>query len=233
MDDALRKGEKTAQDAGHPADRCLGLGGFGVVFGCRSRADVLALLPLDGVAVAHHPEIDVGFRVLGKPVAQPSLAADLNDRAIDVLVPVGYSLAIGHGFVADGGQPVAVSLNVSPDLIVAAKRRGPDIVVRMEAIEIGTAQKFGVLSLQQKLIGGHACVERGTNVTFDHLRVDELLAPLTSDANSMVAILDEVDVTDLVELDRRQMDVLIVGAVDVLPATRGKALAGENSRLKS
>ncbi len=80
---------------------------------------------------------------------------------------------------------------------------------------------------KQKLIGGHVRVERGPDVTFDHLRVDELLTALTSDADPVITVLDEVDVTDLVELDRREMDVLIVGTVDVLPAAGGEALAGE------
>ena len=43
----------------------------------------------------------------------------------------------------------------------------------------------------------------------------------------MVAILDEVDITDLVELDGREVDVLIVGTVDVLLATGGEALTGK------
>ena len=64
-------------------------------------------------------------------------------------------------------------------------------------------------------------------MTFDHLRVDELLTAFTGDADPVVAVLDEVDVADLVELDRREVDVLIVGAVDVLPAAGGEALAGE------
>src|SRR5215204_4808128 len=95
----------------------------------------------------------------------------------------------------------------------------------MEAIEVGAAQEFSVLGLQQELIGGHAGVERGPDVTFDHLRVDVLLTAFPRDADPVITILDEVDVTDLVELNRRQIDVLIVGAVDVLPTAGGEALA--------
>jgi hypothetical protein len=97
----------------------------------------------------------------------------------------------------------------------------------MEPIEVGAAQKLGVLRLQQKLIGGHICVDRGPDVTFDHLRVDELLTAFTCNADPVVAILDEVDITDLIKLDGREVDVLIVGTVDVLPAAGGEALAGE------
>src|SRR5215212_11450453 len=97
----------------------------------------------------------------------------------------------------------------------------------MEAVEVGAAQKLSVLRLQQELIGGHVCVERGPDVSFDHLGVDELLTAFTSDTDPMVTVLDEVDVTDLVELDRRELDVLIVGAVDILPAAGGEALAVE------
>ena len=68
VDDALRKGEQAAQGAGDPADRGRWIGSFGVVPCGRPRADVLALLPLDGMAVAHHPEVDVGLRVLGKSI---------------------------------------------------------------------------------------------------------------------------------------------------------------------
>ena len=100
-------------------------------------------------------------------------------------------------------------------------------MVGMEAIEVGAAQKLGVLRLQQKLVGGHAGVERGPDVTFDHLGVDELLTAFAGDADPVIAVLDEVDVTDLVELDWREIDVLIVGAVDVLPAAGGEALTRE------
>ena len=88
-----------------------------------------------------------------------------------------------------------------------------------DAVEVGAAQELGVLGLQQELIGGHAGVERSPDMSLDHLGVDEFLTALTGDADPVIAILDEVDVTDFVELDRRQLDVLIVGAVDVLPAS--------------
>src|SRR5215213_470759 len=120
-----------------------------------------------------------------------------------------------------------MSLNVCPDFVVAAKRRGSDIVVRVEMIEVGATQKLRVLCLQQKLISTHVCVDRGSDVAFNYLGVDELLTPFTGHADSVVAVLDEVDVTDLVELDGREVDVLIVGTVDVLPAAGGEALAGE------
>jgi hypothetical protein len=64
-------------------------------------------------------------------------------------------------------------------------------------------------------------------VTFDHLRVDELLTAFTGNADPVVAILDEVDIADLIELDGWKVDVLIVGTVDVLPAAGGEALARE------
>ena len=64
------------------------MGGLGVVCGGRPGSDVLTLLPLDGVAMAHHPEVDVGLGVLGKSVGQPPLTGDLDNRAVDVLVPV-------------------------------------------------------------------------------------------------------------------------------------------------
>src|SRR5215218_4777253 len=225
--DALGKGEQTAQGAGYSSHRGLWVGGLGVICGSGLWADVLTLLTLDGVAVAHHPEVDVGLGVFWEPLSEPALAGDFDNRAVDVLIPVGDRLLIGHRFVADGGQPVAMPLNMDPDFIVAAKRRGPDVMVGTEAIKVGAAQKLGVLRLQQKLIGGHAGVERGPDVPFDHLGVDELLTAFTGDADPVITVLDEVDVTDFVQLDRRQIDVLIVGAVDALPAAGGKALTWE------
>jgi hypothetical protein len=148
VDDALRKREQAAQGAGDPADCGLWIGSFGVILCGGPRTDVLTLLSLNGVTVAHHPEVDVSFRVLGKPIGQPPLARDFDNRAVDVLVPVRDRLSIGHGLVANGGQPIAVSLDMSPDFVVATKRRGSDIVVGMEAVEVGAAQKLGVLRLQ-------------------------------------------------------------------------------------
>src|SRR5215218_10442397 len=112
VDDALGKGEQTAQGAGYPADGGLRAGGLGVVPCSGLRADVLTLLALDGVAVAHHPEVDVSLCVFGESVSQPPLAGDFDNRAVDVLIPVNDCLLIGHRFMADGGQPVAMPLDV-------------------------------------------------------------------------------------------------------------------------
>jgi hypothetical protein len=137
--DALGKGEKTAKRASYATNRGRRVRGFSVVLRGGLRSNVLTLLPLDGMAVTHHPEVDVGLGVLGESVGESPLAGDLDNGAIDVLVPIRDRVLVGNGLVADSGQPIAVAFDVSPDFVLAAERGGPDIVVGMETIEIGAA----------------------------------------------------------------------------------------------
>ncbi len=67
---------------------------------------------------------------------------------------------------------------------------------------------------------------------FDHLGVDECHAMLASYRYPVVAILDEINVADLVELNRREHDVLVVGAVDALPTVGGVLALGQKSAVE-
>ena len=67
---------------------------------------------------------------------------------------------------------------------------------------------------------------------FDHFRVDEGDAALARHRHPVVAILDEVDSSNLIELDRRQDHVLVVGAVDALPAVGGIAAFGKKAAVE-
>ena len=98
-----------------------------------------------------------------------------------------------------------VAEDLLPDLVVAAERGRADIVVRADAVDLGAAQELGVLDLEEHLGRGHRGVEGDPDVPFDHLGVDELAAALAGDGDSVVAVLDEVDLSHLVELDGRRV----------------------------
>src|SRR5688500_15661829 len=48
----------------------------------------------------------------------------------------------------------------------------------------------------------------------------------------MIAVFDEVDIADLVELNGWEADIRVVGAVDVLPAARRVRLPGQEGTVK-
>ena len=62
-------------------------------------------------------------------------------------------------------------------------------------------------------------------MALDHLGIDELNALFPGDRHAVIAILDEIDVANLIQLDRRKPDVVQVCAVDILPAAGGMRLA--------
>jgi hypothetical protein len=55
---------------------------------------------------------------------------------------------------------------------------------------------------------------------------------LPRDRNAVVSVLDEVNVTNLVKLDRWQADVLVVGPVHVLPAARRVGKSGKKGAVE-
>src|SRR5207249_11761214 len=61
----------------------------------------------------------------------------------------------------------------------------------------------------------------------DHVSVDERLPALASDGDPMVPVFHEIDLADLVELDRGHLGPLAVGAVDALPAISRPHLSGK------
>jgi hypothetical protein len=69
-------------------------------------------------------------------------------------------------------------------------------------------------------------------VHLDHVSVDELLPALASDREAVVAILDKVDLPQLVELDQGQADTSVTGKIDAQPALPGFGLAGQEGPVK-
>ena len=58
------------------------------------------------------------------------------------------------------------------------------------------------------------------------------LAALACDRDAMIAIAHEVDLSDLVELDRRQGNILILGAADALPAIHGPIIERQKQAIE-
>src|SRR3954463_5976643 len=117
--------------------------------------------------------------------------------------------------------------DVLPDLVIPPKGRRPDVMLRIDAVEVSLSQKLGVLGLQQQFIRGHGGMQRRPNVSLDHLRINVFLAAVPSDADPVISVLDEIDITNFVKLDRWELHVLVVSAVVVLPASGRKALPGK------
>ena len=64
------------------------------------------------------------------------------------------------------------------------------------------------------------------------MRVDEGLSPLARDRHAMVAVLHEVRLADLVQIDRRQLQVVEVRAVDALPPVARLHLSRQERAVK-
>src|SRR3977135_2332748 len=73
----------------------------------------------------------------------------------------------------------------------------------------------------------HEVFDRGDRrgrLHFDDARVDEGLTSLPRHGDTVIAVLDEVRLADLVELDRGQLDVREEGGVDALPTSSRASL---------
>src|SRR5215217_2383705 len=222
-----------ARDAGEAAGQTgVAFHGLGVVGGRFGGIDLVTVAVLQLVAVRHDPEIDVGVGAVREAFGDALLAENLDDRLVDVVVPTGDRFLDGCRMVAVLVEPFLVQEDVVQDLVVATERGRADVVIRSQTVEVGMAEELGVLHLQEELRGRHRGVERDADVPLEDLGVDELDAALAGDRDAMVAVFDEVDVPDFVELNRRQPYVLMIGAIDVLPAAGGVALAGEEGAVE-
>ena len=70
----------------------------GIVLRRGNRADIAAVALFQLMPVAHRPQVDVGFGAMGEAFQHAPLLGDLNDRFVDVAVPVG------DGFLTVAGR---------------------------------------------------------------------------------------------------------------------------------
>ncbi len=125
-----------------------------------------------------------------------------------------------------------MQLDLLPDFVVTAQRRRADIMHRPGAVEIRFSQELRVFHLQEQLLRLHGGVERNADMAFDHLGVDILRALLTSYRYPVIAVLYEIDVSHLIELHRWKPDIGEKGAIDILPASGGVRLPGEEGTVE-
>ena len=121
MQDSFREGEDAADDLGQAIEGARWLSCFRVSRGCRSRTDVMPEIALDFPPVSHHPEVDIRLRMLGKSICQSLLTRNLDDWLVNVGIPIGDGLAVTDRLVPNCRQPIAMTLDVLPDFIVAAQ----------------------------------------------------------------------------------------------------------------
>src|SRR5207244_13604164 len=98
-----------------------------------------------------------------------------------------------------------------------------------DARRIGERQRILIADEVEKILER---ADRGRRRDLDDVRIDECLSPLAGDRHAVVAVLYEVRLTDLVEVDRRQLGVVEVRPVDALPPIACLDLSRENRAIE-
>ncbi len=156
----------------------------------------------------------------------------IHQRAIDVVVPrldrVGIAdvaLALRAQVVVVGGDVLAQT-GIFGGIAQMQVGFGPQLVEARVLTELAVGLRL--VHADDVHVGRQA--ER--DVDLGHVGVDVGLVAFAGHGDAVVAVLDEVDVADLIEIDRRQQDVAVVGLADVDPALGRLALGRQEGAVE-
>jgi hypothetical protein len=188
------------------------------------RADLAAqafdhvVAPLVGVqeqvAQHHQPQVAVG---VGPAATQAVRARDRHDRLVVLVIPVARQLlprdyAVAHLRLAeahrlDQGRELGVAPFVGQADALARRRRQRNALVEQ-----------ALVVLEGELVAEQLGRRGQGGPDFAHVGGDRLVAHRPRHADAMVAVLDEVQGPDPVDLDRREIDTTPARRRDVQPA---------------
>ncbi|MEZ4541284.1 MAG: hypothetical protein R3C43_15025 [Chloroflexota bacterium] len=224
-----------AQGADDAADDALAVD---LGHACRRRLAGVIVVESALGGLTHQPlvfadaQVEIGGGQLSE-LTQQALGLDsFNERLVDAVVPGEDGIFIAHIGLALGAQIVAMGIDVFVEPRVFGGVAQAEVTVGAQVVEPRLLQEVAVGFLHQDAVDVHVDCQAERHVDLGDVGVDVDLVAVAGDGNAMVAVLDEVDVADLVEFDRRQGHVAVAGLADVDPAVGRLPLGGQEGAVE-
>ena len=93
-------------------------------------------------------------------------------------------------------------------------------------------QEDGVFLFEQQIIHLQVGGQRHRNFDLDDISIHKFLAALARHRDAVVAIFDEIHLAKLIQLHRRQVDLLVMGLVNAHPTPLGARLQRQKGPVK-
>ena len=122
--------------------------------------------------------------------------------------------------------------DVLENSVVASQAADGDRRLRSHPVELGSLQEIDVLLGLEQGRGVHVTGQRCPRPDLDDLRRDGLPAEVAGDGYPVVAILDKVDVPEVIHLDGRHRLATPHRRIELLPALSQLRLHREKGRVE-
>src|SRR5688572_16890901 len=169
--------------------------------------------------MVERPQIKITFGLIGEILEDVALANDLNDRHVHFVVPVSDSFFFCNITFQVETHEIAMHGDMLEHAFEAVWDGEFDVFTRAKFIHARAFEEVHLITQDLQVFRFYIRRDIDACVAFAHFCVDVFLPLSAGYRYTVMTVHNEINLADLIENDRGQVDILVESAIYTLPAT--------------